>query len=104
MDFLLAQGYTILETNYRYRKAEIDIISKKGDTLAIVEVKTRGKGFMVPLNQAISRKKIKLLVLAADHFVRSNGLDCEVRFDILAITFGKSTPRIEHLKDAFYHF
>jgi putative endonuclease len=33
------QGFTILKRNYRFGRAEVDIIAKKGDTLAIVEVK-----------------------------------------------------------------
>ena len=104
LDYLVAKGYAILEKNYRYRKAEIDILARKGETLVVVEVKTRGKNFLVPLSQTITKKKIGLLVAAADHYVTANRLSCEVRFDVLAITLGYTTPKIQHLEDAFYHF
>jgi uncharacterized protein (TIGR00252 family) len=40
--WLVAQGYTILETNYFARVGEIDIIARRADgTLSFVEVKTR---------------------------------------------------------------
>jgi putative endonuclease len=40
VDFLIQKGYTILETNWIFDKAEIDIIAQKGTVLAVVEVKT----------------------------------------------------------------
>ena len=41
VEFLRKDGYTILQTNWTFQKAEIDIIAQKGNALAIVEVKTR---------------------------------------------------------------
>ena len=41
VDFLLKNNYDIVERNYRFDKAEVDIIAKKDDILAIIEVKTR---------------------------------------------------------------
>jgi len=41
VDFLQHNGYEILETNWTFQKAEVDIIAQKGNILAIVEVKTR---------------------------------------------------------------
>jgi len=41
VDFLIKNGYEIVERNYRFDKAEVDIIAQIKDTLAIVEVKTR---------------------------------------------------------------
>ena len=41
VEFLRKDGYSILETNWTFQKAEIDILAQKGNTLAIVEVKTR---------------------------------------------------------------
>ena len=42
--FLQKKGFTILEHNYRYQKAEIDIIAKKNNLLVFVEVKARSGG------------------------------------------------------------
>lgn len=104
VDFLLKNDYTIIQQNYRYLKAEIDIIAKKEDTLIAVEVKTRSSGYFVNPQDAVNPKKIKLLVSAMNNYVTEKDLDVEVRFDIIAIVKQKSTFQIEHLKDAFLYF
>ena len=38
-------GYEILKQNYRYRKAEIDIIARKDNFIIVVEVKARSSSF-----------------------------------------------------------
>ena len=40
--FLQKEGFCILKTNWRYQKAEVDIIAQKDGFLVFVEVKTRG--------------------------------------------------------------
>ena len=114
VEFLQKEGYEILETNWTFQKAEIDIIAKSENILAIIEVKTRSSlDFGLP-QDFVKPKKIQLLVKAVNEYVISNNLDIEVRFDIIAITASvqpsvsghKSNKsfEIEHLKDAFYHF
>ncbi len=101
---LQKNGYQILETNWTFQKAEIDIIAQKGNTLAIVEVKTRSSlDFGLP-QDFVKTKKIQLLLKAVNEYVISNDLDVEVRFDIIAIHKKEKNFDIEHLKDAFYHF
>ena len=39
--YLKERGYTIVETNFRYERAEIDVIAKEKNVLVFVEVKTR---------------------------------------------------------------
>ncbi|OAD46360.1 YraN family protein [Polaribacter atrinae] len=104
IDFLLKNGYKILETNYRYLKAEVDIIAQKGEILAAVEVKTRSSDYFEEPQDAVKAKKIKLLVSAIDYYVVEKDLDVEVRFDIIAIIHHKKETKIEHLEDAFLHF
>jgi putative endonuclease len=102
--YLRGQGYGIVARNYRFRRAEIDILALKDSVLAVVEVKTRSQGFYEPLSHAVSPAKIRRLVKAADHFVRERGLEVEVRFDIVLL-FGQSGGyRLRHLENAFYHF
>ncbi len=105
VDFLLKKGYTIRERNWRYLKAEIDIIAQFENTLVIVEVKTRStKDFGDP-QDFIKRKQIQLLVMAANEYVVNRDLAMEVRFDIIAVVLSKNTPvEIEHLEDGFLHF
>lgn len=104
VDFLIDDGYTILKTNYRYLKAEIDIIAQKENTLAIVEVKARSSTFLEHIAETVTPKKIKLLVMATDYYVTENNLDVDVRFDIISILKKGQKFHIEHITDAFYHY
>lgn len=104
VDFLLKKGYQILERNYRFDKAEVDIIAKKGQTLAIVEVKTRSTSDFGDPQDFVKPKQIQRLVKAIDEYVNENKLELEVRFDIIAIVSNGKTIDIEHLENAFYHF
>jgi putative endonuclease len=102
--FLLKNGYEILERNFIFQKAEIDIIAQKGKDLIIVEVKTRNSTFFGDPQDFVTSSKIKLLVKAANEYVISNNLDVEVRFDIISVIKNKQVEQIEHFENAFYHF
>lgn len=104
VEFLRGKGYDILERNYRYLKAEIDIIARKDDTMAIVEVKSRNTGFLKNISDVVNPKKVKLLIMAADHYVQKMDLDVEVRFDVVTVVKNGNKIEIEHLENAFYHF
>ena len=104
VEFLQKNKYKIVERNWRFKKAEIDIIAQKNNVLAIVEVKTRSSNYFGNPQDFVNPKKIKLLLSAIDNYVIERDLDVEVRFDIIAIILQKKTTKIEHLKDAFFHF
>lgn len=104
VDFLLKNGYEIIERNYRFDKAEVDIIAQIKDTLAIVEVKTRSTTDFGNPQDFVKPKQIQRLVKAVDEYVNVNSLDVEVRFDIIAIVKAGKSFNIEHLENAFYHF
>ncbi|WP_296311863.1 YraN family protein [Winogradskyella sp. UBA3174] len=104
VNFLIKNNYDIIERNYRFDKAEVDIIAQKGDILAIVEVKTRSNIDFGNPQDFVKPKQIKNLVKAVDEYVTENDLDIEVRFDIIAIVKKGKGFEIEHLENAFYHF
>ncbi|MEP2238442.1 MAG: YraN family protein [Maribacter sp.] len=104
VDYLQKKGYAIKYKNYRYLKAEVDIIASIDDVLVIIEVRSRSTDFFENIAETVTPKKIKLLVMAADHYVTDNNLDVEVRFDIITILKNKSKFELEHLESAFYHF
>lgn len=104
VNYLKEKGYQILEKNWRYLKAEIDIVAQIGNTVAIVEVKTRSTNEFGNPQDFINPKKVKLLVGAANEYVIQRELDVEVRFDIIAIIKTASNLEIEHLEDAFFYF
>ena len=97
-------GYEIVERNWRYKKAEIDIIARKNEVLAIVEVKTRSNDYIGNPQDFVTPKKIKMLVEAVNEYVVSKDLEVEVRFDIIAIIINQNKLTLEHLEDAFFHF
>ena len=103
VNLLLKNGYQILETNYRYLKAEIDIIARKGDTVCAVEVKTRSTPDFGDPQDFVKPKQIGLLVSAMNNYVETLDLDVNVRFDIVAIIKNKLGTKLEHIEDAFLH-
>ncbi|MCF2875974.1 MULTISPECIES: YraN family protein [unclassified Tenacibaculum] len=104
IEYLQEKGYVILEKNYRFQKAEIDIIAKKAEVLIVVEVKTRSTGYFGNPQDFISSKKVKLLVAAADNYINEKELEVELRFDVIALIKEKEKFKIEHLENAFLHF
>jgi len=104
VDYLLKNGYEIVEKNYRFQKAEVDIIAKKSDLLIAVEVKTRSSIDFGNPQDFVNPKKIKLLVSAIDNYVNDRDLDVEVQFDIIAILKENKVFKIEHIEDAFLYF
>ena len=104
VNYLISKGYKIVERNWRFQKAEIDIIARKAEMLISVEVKTRStKDFGNP-QDFVNTKKIKLMVLAMNEYILNKDLDIELRFDIIAITKDESNFDIEHFKNAFLYF
>jgi putative endonuclease len=101
---LQKKGYEILARNYRYQKAEVDIIALKDHILVAVEVKTRSTPDFGDPQDFLKPAQIKRLVEAVDHFVNSKGFDYEVRFDFIGIIKNKLGTRLEHIEDAFLHF
>ncbi len=101
-DYLLKKGYRILCTNYRYQKAEIDIIAEKDSTIIIVEVKARATDAFIEPQEAVKKKKIRLIVSAADHFMQEMNREEEVRFDIITVLPDSSRIlEINHIENAF---
>ena len=102
-DYLLEQGYHILERNWSNGHKEIDIIAKDGDTIVIVEVKTRQSTYLVEPEIAVDVFKQRNLIWAANSYVNRYQYDNDVRFDIISIVVDKNNEkRIEHIEDAFY--
>ena len=69
LHFLKTEGFSILETNWRSQKAEIDIIIQDKKTLALVEVKTRSSKKFGRPEEAITNKKQSLMQDAAEAYL-----------------------------------
>lgn len=100
--YLEAKGFKIIEQNYRYKHAEIDLIVTKNRTLIFVEVKTRsGTGFGLP-EEFVNYTKAKLIMKAAEHYIYTKDWQHDIRFDIISILILTSGAiNIKHIEDAF---
>lgn len=101
---LLKKGYEIKEKNYRYDRAEVDIIAQINNQVVCVEVKARSSIFFGDPQSFVNNKKIRLMVKVMDYYMIDNNINMEVRFDIVAVFRNKEKYTIEHFEDAFYHF
>ncbi len=99
--FLQKEGFRILKTNWRYQKAEVDIIAQKDDFLAFIEVKTRGSKKFGKPEEAIDNKKITLYKDAVEGYLKQSPSQKEIRFDVISIVIVKDETQIEYFPDAF---
>jgi putative endonuclease len=94
-----------MSRNWRYLKAEIDIICKDPETneLVFVEVKTRSSDEFGQPSEFVTIKQQKMIISAAHQFIVSNEREEEARFDIISIVLlPNGKQELEHIKDAFY--
>ena len=105
VEFLQKKGYKILIRNFRYQKAEIDIIAEKDSLIIVIEVKARSTdAFNLP-QEAVNKRKISLIVSATNHYLEEFNKNQEVRFDIISVLPDeKGKLVIEHITDAFEAF
>ena len=102
--YLLKKEYIILERNWRFLKAEVDIIAQIDNWLCIIEVKTRSSTQFGNPESFIDYKKRQLLVAAAHEYVIQKDLDLEVRFDIISVIKRTNNVFLEHFIAAFNSF
>lgn len=98
-EFLIAKEYTILHTNWRHKKSEVDIIAQHKNVIVFVEVKTRNNIDFGNPESFVDNNKIKKLREAADAFIEKYNWQDELRFDIISI---EKENKIIHFEDAFY--
>lgn len=104
-DFLAGKKYRILARNFRYQKAEIDIVAEFENIIVITEVKARSYNTVIEPQEAVTKKKIKSIVMCTDFFMKENSIDKEVRFDIITVLPDSSgVLQINHIEDAFQSF
>jgi len=102
LDYIRNLQYKILETNWRYKHLEVDIIAMDGDTLVFIEVKTRRNADYGMPFEAVSYHKQQKLDRAANLYIAFNKYEGEIRFDIISILMQGNSYQIEHIPDAFW--
>jgi len=102
--YLAARGWTVLARNYRFGRKEVDLVVRRRDVVAFVEVKTRaGKGFGRPQEAITPLKRREIEAVAAQYLARHRLGEAVVRFDAVAIMVGPPGGAVEivHLEDAW---
>jgi len=105
-NFLEQDGYKILQTNFRTRYGEIDIIARRGDAIAFIEVKSRsGRSHGEPFEAVNARKQNQIRRMAAMWLAAHSGdtelRSCTFRFDVVSVKLYMRPVDIDHMTDAF---
>lgn len=95
-------GYQIIETNYRTRLGEIDIIAKENDTIVFVEVKSRRSVHFGSPKQAVTLQKQRKISMVALYYLKTTGRSAaKARFDVVTVISNRDRPQVEIIKNAF---
>ena len=103
-EYLMKQGYRILERNFRSRGGEVDIVAKdRQGCIAFVEVKTRRSlAYGLPQQAVTTRKQRQISKGALSWLSRNRLHDCSARFDVIAVLLQNGAePQLEHIINAF---
>lgn len=97
------RGWQILHRNYRFGHKEIDLIARRAQIVAFVEVKTRaGSMFGDPLEAVHALKRREIEKVARVWIVRHGGAEDLYRFDAAAVLWPSGgPPRVRYVKDAW---
>lgn len=101
-EYLEKKGYEILDTNYRFKKNEADIITQFNNKLVVVEVKTRKSRYLAGPEDTVSKKKQRAIIKCANAYIDEHEIDLETQFDIISIILNEKEKSLEHIEDAFY--
>ena len=102
--FLRRKGYRIVERNFRCRFGEIDIIARKRNILAFVEVKLRRDSRFAEAREFVTRQKQQRILASAQLYLASHPEDLQPRFDVIEVYAPdgeRGAVTVEHLEDAF---
>lgn len=101
IEYLTDKGYVILETNYRNRIGEVDIIAYDKDVLVFVEVKTRlGNNYGYAFESVDSRKQKKIANTSLMYLQKSRMSDVQVRYDVIEV-YPMEEEKVNHFENAF---
>ena len=95
-----SKGYTILVRNFKCRLGELDIVAQKGDTVAVIEVKTRKNADFAQAREFVNYNKQSKIKAAAKLFLQQNDLlEKFIRFDVAEVY--TENKEINIIEDAF---
>jgi len=103
-DYLVARGFSILATNLRVGRLEIDLVAQRGDLAVMVEVRTRGRTAFEGALASIAGKKRARIIAAAERLwserlAAAPGID-RMRIDVAAVSFDGGIASVEYIEGA----
>lgn len=102
--YLKRRLYRIVETNYKAKHGEIDIIASKGRYIVFVEVKSRKAEHAERYGRpayAVNYSKREHIRSAIRSYLFFSHTKLRPRIDIIEVYLSEKGHRIEHIKDAF---
>ena len=100
LKYLINNKADILETNYRIKTGEIDIIAKINEDLVFIEVKSRSNIKFGYPSESVDNKKIRKIINTAKYYILKHGLNnVPIRFDVIEIYL--KDKKINHIVNAF---
>ncbi len=102
--YLRRRLYRIVETNYKTKHGEIDIIAQKGRYIVFVEVKSRKEEYTETYGRpatAVNYTKREHIRYAMKNYILRNNIKHIPRIDVIEVYLSEKGHRIEHIKNAF---
>jgi putative endonuclease len=101
-EYLIRQGYEIVERNWHCRQGEIDLIAKQNDQWVFVEVKTRSSKTADVGFEAVDQLKLQKLRRTIAQWCQSRQVSSvKLRLDVISVFVSSGRVRFEHLKQVF---
>lgn len=102
--YLESKGYIILERNYFFKHAEVDIVAFDESCIVFVEVKMRSSNKYGEPEEYVDKEKIENIYKAAEAWLYERKMDgSPVRFDVVSILQPENNaPDIRHFENAFW--
>ena len=100
--YLLENGYEVLERNYKTKTGEIDIIVKKAETVVFVEVKTLPQATPDMLSSVLNRQKLQRILKTSKRFLLNHRQysNSYIRYDVIVLDM-QGLPEVYHIENAF---
>ncbi len=103
--FLESRSFTVLDRNYRFMRAEVDIVAATDREVVFVEVKTRNSTAFGEPEDSVSDNKKKQLFKVAEAWLHERKMEgSPVRFDVISILKpGRPDEKVNHIEGAFWY-
>lgn len=101
--YLMENGFVIVERNWRHRHLEVDLIAVKREILHFIEVKTRTSLRFGYPEESIGKEKMQFLKFASAAYQYQHPSWKYIQFDVIAILLRQQkTEEIFMIEDVYF--